>query len=192
MSYSVFQLWSLSKFLIPSKEKIKTPYQLYKEEKKKEEEIAQRELKEEKKQIEKEKEKERKRLLKLVEDETIFSMTHLVQVSKPLTEKTTLCITDGEFTSRGLEIKAYVSYDNKDGEIFTIRVKIREDNTLENISNNKENSIKEAEFEYMGKIFILTAEEIDKICDKKDYSEIREECLKKVLKIESLLDSQYR
>ena len=102
----------------------------------------------------------------------LYDVEHLVQVYRPLTYETTLCLTNGTFTERGLELTAYVCFDSTNGDIFTIRAKFREDNTLENISKNTANKIREVEFEYAGKVFTLNADEVYRLCNKKDISNI--------------------
>lgn len=121
-----------------------------------------KEQKKEAQRIEKEEEKQRKAEEKYYRD-------HQARVVRKLDEKMTLCLVSGVFTSKGLEIKSYVSFGNRDGDIFTIRAKIKSRSTLENVLEKEpENEEKEIVFEYMDNIYTLTDEEIDILCDYED------------------------
>ncbi len=187
----LLQLWYIADFINPNKQKKHYPsfYELckedaikYKKQKEAEQKEAEKRERERKKAVAKMLEKQRKEVEAWQKEEEKeykkhlkYYTEHYTQASRKINDFMTLCLVDGVFTSRGLEIKAYVSFDDRDGDLFTIRAEIRSKASLEYIADGNEfRAEKEVVIEYMNQVFILSQEELDRLCNKKDTKEIEE------------------
>ena len=174
----ILGLWYTAQFINPNKprkhyktfsEQWREDCIAYKKKKAAEEKERQKQEEKQRKELEKLRKAEEREYKKQVQ----YDINHLTQVSRKMSNMMTLCLVDGVFDSHGFQIRAYVSFDNRDGDIFTIRAEMRQKVSLKNISPTTEDkeAEKEVVFEYIGIEYILSDEEIYRLCNTKDTTE---------------------
>lgn len=185
---SLLGLWYTAQFINPNKptSKYQTFTEIRRERKERERKQLEKELKiVERREKERAREEERRRkeqaridreIEKQRQAEYKYQLNHNSLVEREINPVMTLCLVDGMFTSRGIEIKAFVSVDDRDGEPFTIRAEIGYKESLKSLTQKeRDKSVKVIRFEYLGEMYELDNEEIMLLFNKKDTREIEEE-----------------